>query len=270
MFDDVFMTESKNGKYIYGFCSDKGNYRQVNEDAVTIKYREVGKHEVLFAAVCDGMGGWKKGEYASFSVINEFNYWFDISIEQQILNNPEEDIFALLADDIEEIILEQNKSIFQYGQEKKIRLGTTLTAMLLVDNEYCIAQIGDSRAYVAKQGLVQLTKDQSLIEEEIQKGKISREEAKQDKRRNIILQCIGAKEQVKPVFTVGIVEKESNYFLCSDGFVHCLNEGEMLDLMKPSNINSIIQAKNVLERGIQTVKERGEKDNISVVLLKVI
>lgn len=269
MFDDVFMTESENRKYIYGYCSDKGNYRQINEDAVTIKYIEVDKHEVLFAAVCDGMGGWTKGEYASFSVINEFNDWFDKKVEQQIMNNPEEDIFALLADDIEEIILRQNKSIFQYGQEKRIRLGTTLTAMLLVDNEYCVVQIGDSRAYLVKQELVQLTKDQSLIEEEIQKGIISREEAKQDKRRNIILQCIGAKEQVKPVFTVGTVEKDISYFLCSDGFVHNLNEEEIAYLMEPNNINNIRQAEYTLKRGIQTVKERGEKDNISVVFVKV-
>lgn len=269
MFDDVFMAESKNRKYIYGYCSDKGNYRQINEDAVTIKYIEVDKHEVLFAAVCDGMGGWTKGEYASFSVINEFNDWFDKKVEQQIINNPEEDIFALLADDIEEIILRQNKSIFQYGQEKRIRLGTTLTAMLLVDNEYCVVQIGDSRAYLMKQELIQLTKDQSLIEEEIQKGIISREEAKQDKRRNIILQCIGAKEQVKPVFTIGTVERYISYFLCSDGFVHKLEEKELARLMTPKNINNVKHAKDILERGIQTVKERGEKDNISVVFVKV-
>ena len=104
---------------------------------------------------------------------------------------------------------------------------------------------------------------------EVREGKLTEEEARFDRRRNIILQCLGAAEDLAPVYQSGKVEKGASYFLCSDGFVHQLEKDEMRDFLNPIGMETTEQMHYRLIQSIETIKARGEKDNITVVAVKI-
>lgn len=263
-------TENRKLNYLLDSCSDIGICRKVNQDACCVRIFKTLSHTVVLAAVCDGVGGLEEGEYASRSTIQALNNWFDYRLNKLVLEETEDNLFPVLSEEIKRVIYEQHKVIFAYSRQKSIQVGTTLTAMLFVDNDYFIAQIGDSRAYCVKDELIQLTEDQSLVAVEIKEGRLTEEQARFDKRRNIILQCIGATENLVPVYQNGTVQKGVSYFLCSDGFIHELDRDELRIVMQPDEKDDMNGMHNRLLRSIETVKERGEKDNITVVWVRTI
>lgn len=256
--------------YLLDSCSDAGISGKRNQDACCARILRTPNHTIVLAVVCDGAGGMSEGEFASNSTINVINDWFDYKINKMVLEGGQTDLFQILCEDFKQLIQEQNKAIFAYGKKRGIRVGTTLTALLFVNQDYFIAQIGDSRAYLMKEELMQLTEDQSLVMKEVKEGRLTEEKAKYDKRRNIILQCLGVTAGIEPVYQYGTVQKESSYFICSDGLVHELEKEELSLWMNPNNISSISEAHNCLSKAVNTVKERGEKDNITVVLVRTL
>lgn len=142
--------------------------------------------------------------------------------------------------------------------------------MLFVNQNYFTVQIGDSRACVIRERLTWLTEDQSLVAREIREGRMTEQEARCDKRRNIILQCMGATEQVTPVYGTGVTQKGASYFVCSDGLVHELGNDELETLLKPDGIRDRNEAHTALCTCIHRVMERGERDNVTVVLVRTL
>ena len=141
------------------------------------------------------------------------------------------------------------------------------SVILFVGNQYVIAHVGDTRVYQIGSSLNQLTTDQTFVAREISRGTMTAEQAKTDKRRNLLLQCIGASKTVEPQVICGTVEKGA-YMLCSDGFRHEITEAEIYESLNPINFMN----KNAMHSNarylIEQVKSRNEKDNISVVLIK--
>ncbi len=260
--------ENKEIRFLMDCCTDVGISRQINQDAGCARIFKTPLHTVVLAAVCDGAGGMEEGEYASKSTIQALNNWFDYRLNNILFEKKEEELFLAVCEEMKFLIHKQNHDIFEYGGKKKIRIGTTLTAMLFVDEDYFIAQIGDSRAYLVSKELMQLTEDQSLVAREVREGRLTEEEARFDRRRNIILQCLGAAETLTPAYYSGKVERGVSYFLCSDGFVHQLDKEEMKAFMNPARMGTINQMHYRLLQSIETVKARGEKDNITVVAVK--
>lgn len=254
--------------YLLDCCTDVGICRKVNQDAGCARIFKTPLHTIVLAAVCDGAGGMEEGEYASRSTIKALNDWFDYRLNKLVFEKAQKELFPAVCGELKQLICQQNRAVFEYGRQKKIRIGTTLTAMLFVDEDYFIAQIGDSRAYVVSNGLTQLTEDQSLVAREVREGRLTEEEARFDKRRNIILQCIGAAEDLAPDYQSGKVKRGASYFLCSDGFVHQLDKGEMEAFMDLDELKTIDQMHCRLLWSIETIKTRGEKDNITVVAVK--
>ena len=113
----------------------------------------------------------------------------------------------------------------------------------------------------------QLTTDQTFIAREISRGTMTLEQAKTDKRRKLLLQCVGASEVVDPQVLCGKVEKGA-YMLCSDGFRHEITEEEMYQSLNPINLMNKQAMHNNTIYLIEQVKSRKEKDNISVILIK--
>lgn len=268
--DEVLREKQENEEihYFVDCCTDVGISRQINQDAGCARIFKTPLHTVVLAAVCDGAGGMEEGEYASKSTIQVFNNWFDYQLNRLVFEKRTNELFLAVCEEIKLLIHKQNHNVFGYGRKKNIRIGTTLTAMLFVDEDYFIAQIGDSRAYLVSKEIVQLTEDQSLVAREVREGRLTEEEARFDRRRNIILQCLGAAEDLTPVYQSGKVEKGASYFLCSDGFVHQLAKGEMEAFMNPACMETINQMHYRLLQSIETVKARGEKDNITVVAVR--
>lgn len=243
--------------------TDIGISKETNQDSVLFKQGSYSGGEVLMAIVCDGMGGLAKGELASATVIREFSKWFDNELPYELENLDLHVIggkWSLMLKDL-------NVKIIEYAQENHITMGTTFTGVLFVGDEYVVTHVGDTRLYHISNGLKQLTNDQTFIAREIKKGTMTLEQAKTDKRRNMLLQCVGASDTLAPEILVGKQEKGA-YMLCSDGFRHEITEKEIVESLSPINlINKEAMHANA-KYLIELVKQRNEKDNISVVLIK--
>lgn len=243
--------------------TDIGISKTTNQDSVLIKHASTDLGEVLMALVCDGMGGLAKGELASATVVREFAKWFDEELPFELENLNMQVIggkWALLLKDL-------NQRILEYGNRCGTSLGTTFSGILFVNNQYVIAHVGDTRIYQIGSSLNQLTTDQTFVAREISRGTMTAEQAKTDKRRNLLLQCVGASRTVEPQIICGTAERGA-YMICSDGFRHEITEAEIYESLNPINFMN----KNAMHSNarylIEQVKSRKERDNISVVLIK--
>lgn len=244
--------------------TDIGISKETNQDSVVFKHGAYSGGEVLMAIVCDGMGGLSKGELASATVVKEFSKWFDEELPYELEHvdlNVIGGKWALMLKDL-------NVKIIEYAQKNNITMGTTFTGILFVGDEYVVTHVGDTRLYHISNRLNQLTDDQTFIAREIRKGTITMEQAKTDKRRNMLLQCVGASDTLEPDVFVGRLEKGA-YLICSDGFRHEISEKEILESVGPINLVNKEAMHANAKYLIELVKQRNEKDNISVVLIKV-
>lgn len=250
-------------RYIATADTDVGISKSTNQDSVLIKHAETDNGEVLMAIVCDGMGGLSKGELASATVIREFSRWFHEELPYELEKLDMQVIGGKWA-----LMLKRlNFKILDYGTEHGTSLGTTFSGILFVGNRYVIAHVGDSRVYQIGESLNQLTTDQTFVAREISRGTMTAEQAKTDKRRNLLLQCVGASKVVEPQIICGTVERGA-YMLCSDGFRHEITAAEMYASLNADSLVDKNTMHNQARYLIELVKSRKERDNISVVLIK--
>ena len=256
-------------EYRIALQTDVGIKKETNQDSCCIKEAVTDNGTVLMAVICDGMGGLAKGEVASATLIKTFSSWFE---------NELPDILAMPKplNEVEHrwdrIIKEQNQNIAAYGKSLKLQLGSTITAMLILeDNKYIIAHVGDSRAYkITDAGVKVLTEDQTVVAKEVRQGKLTPEQAEVDPRRNVLLQCVGASRIVEPEFYYGSVTSDECYMLCSDGFRHVITNEEILKAFAPSNNNTEEQMTTHITALIELNKFRHENDNITALLIKTV
>ena len=128
--------------------------------------------------------------------------------------------------------------------------------------------VGDSRIYHIGSSLNQLTTDHTFVAREISRGNMTLEQAKTDKRRNLLLQCVGASKVVEPQIICGNTDKGA-YMLCSDGFRHEISETEIYESLNPVNLMNKKAMHSNVKYLIEQNKQRHERDNISVILVKV-
>ena len=147
-------------------------------------------------------------------------------------------------------------------------MGTTIVAMLIMNDHYYLMNVGDSRAYLLADQLYQLTKDQTFVQYEIDAGRLTEEEAKYHPQRNVLLQCVGASEVVTPDFYEGPVYPDTVFMLCSDGFRHIITPEEIYQYLNPSVLVDENVMKNNAVYLTELNKQRREVDNISVALIR--
>lgn len=252
-------------KFLTAAVTDIGTSRQTNQDSISIKTAKTPIGMVIMAVVCDGMGGMQKGELASAAVVNGFGRWFQQEFPGMLKQFDIEKVRVCW----EELLNELNTKILKYGQKHGEVLGTTVTAVLMTEQDgYAAAHVGDTRLYQIKNEVQQLTCDHSLVQREVELGHITKEEAKTDKRRNKLLKCIGARDHLEPQTMTGTTEGEATYLLCSDGFWHELNESEIYEHLKPEALYHKTELKEKIELLIETDKKRQERDNISAILIR--
>jgi len=251
-------------RFIATADTDIGISKDTNQDSILIKHAKADDQEILLAAVCDGMGGLSKGELASATVIREFAKWFDDELPYELGKVELQVIGAKWS----LLLKELNARILEYSKENGIEgVGTTFSAILFIGDQYVIGHVGDTRVYHIGASLTQFTTDQTFVAREISRGTMTRDQARTDKRRNLLLQCIGASKVVEPQVICGKAEKGA-YMLCSDGFRHEITEAEMYESLNPVNLMNKDAMHNNAKYLIEQVKSRGEKDNISVLLIK--
>jgi serine/threonine protein phosphatase PrpC len=220
-------------------------------DPLTFKLGEKG----AALLVCDGMGGAAAGEVASQMAVDSI-YEALASSEPQ-----ERDAFARL---LRRAVQHANEKIFIQSRDNQSErgMGTTCSVAALVDETLVIAQIGDSRCYILRDGkLAQVTKDQSLAWQLIEAGAMTPEEAKAFEHANIILQALGVQERVEVVLSQVHLRRGDVALLCSDGLHGPVADEEILAVL--------IAEPNLRKAGealIQKALDRDGPDNITVVL----
>ncbi len=261
--------------YTVAAQTDVGTTKTVNQDSLTVKVANTLCGEAAFAVMCDGMGGLEQGEIASTLVVRAYEQWFLRELPQLLSRGFSEDrlkqVWHHLAN-------ECNERVMEYGRGRAA-MGTTLTALLLLEGRYYISHVGDCRVYVMGNGMEQLTADQTYVAREVALGHMTPEQALNDARRNVLLQCIGTVSSVKPDFLMGDFYAGDSFLVCSDGFRNNLTEAdiykychttlEKMDWLVAKRMENSHFMNGRLRGIIDSLKERGERDNISVVLLKV-
>lgn len=251
--------------FIVSANTDIGIKKNTNQDSLSVKLINTSQGKMAFAILCDGMGGLDKGEVASAAVIKEFDKWV-YNVLPTLCNGPIED--HIIKAQWEKIIVDISERIKRYGARQGVNLGTTAVVMLLTQTRYYILNVGDSRAYEIKEQLKQITVDQTFIAREIALGHMTMEEAMQDSRRNVLLQCIGASDEVYPEMFFGPVQKDAAYMLCSDGFRHEITPEEIYAYMNPGVLYDEKSMNDNTISLIELNKQRMETDNISVALIR--
>lgn len=251
--------------FIISANTDIGISKDTNQDSLTSMVINTPIGRMAFAVLCDGMGGLAKGEVASASVINAFRRW---ALEElpKLCEAPLED--SVIRSQWEKIVENQNQRIKAYGASQGVRLGTTVVAMLLTQTRYFILNVGDSRAYELCSGLRQITADQTFVAREVALGHMTQEEAETDSRRSVLLQCVGASEEVYPEMFFGDVQQDAVYMLCSDGFRHEITAEEIYEKLQPGVLYDEHSMRNNCVSLIELNKQRQERDNISVSLIR--
>ncbi len=253
----------------YAYHTDVGIKKKTNQDSLLIKEGQTEKGRILLMVICDGMGGLDKGEIASASLIHAFDKWFEDTLPSSLGTNC---IVDTVKKEWNDLIQRMNHSITNYGVAKGIQLGTTVTAILfLEDGNYIIGHVGDTRAYcITEQEIVLLTTDHTFIHREVSEGRMTEEQAKTDSRRNMLLQCVGASQEIKVDFVAGQAKTGEVYMLCCDGFRHVVSNEEIQVTISPSVCTNSEIAKNQLVYLTETNKQRGEVDNITALLAKMV
>ena len=248
--------------------TDVGRQREHNEDNFLIadlsarvrgigsskKEMKLGRGGLLFI-VCDGMGGAAAGEVASQLAT-------DIVYERMLRAAGHGDRDRLAVDLVEALEVAGAKILQQANENRACRgMGTTATVAALVDDHLLLGQVGDSRAYILRgERLVQVTRDQSLVNQLIEAGQLTEEEAENFEHSNIILQALGTAEAVQVDLTYARLHKGDVLMMCSDGLSGMIRDSELRETL--IHVDDVEEACRVL---IDDANQAGGHDNITVV-----
>ena len=250
--------------------SDVGIKKDTNQDSVLIKQASTDYGEVLLSVICDGMGGLAKGEVASAALIRAFSEWFEKELSFILYEERQakEINYNSLQKSWNELIDQVNHRIADYGAGFHAPCGTTLVALLLIDHQYYIVNVGDSRTYILNESLHQITRDQTYVQREMDEGRMTPEEARNHPQRNVLLQCVGASQVVIPDFYQGEYQKDEVFILCSDGFRHLITDEEFVKILNPRLLTDEKSMRDAAIYCTELNKQRKESDIISVVIIK--
>ena len=205
-------------------------------DSLLIKQRYIDEKIVLLAVVCDGVGSYTNGAFASARAVHLLNDWFD-----------KLDTLTRIGMAMKDAVIYINRQIILEAEQKKIKTASTLSALILAENNYFIVHIGDSRVYCHdKQGLAVLTHDDVSVS-------------------GGLLGFIGQQDNILPGYFEGNAIGKT-FLICSDGLYRRMDTSFLVSKMKILNKKLLKKTINALP---QYVIERGEKDNITVAIVKI-
>ena len=233
--------------------TDIGSKRSMNQDYMYCTTEPVGSFQNLLI-VADGMGGHRAGDYASRLCVETMVQ----SLEKSAHKTP----VSLF----EEAVTAANKAVFEESAShvEYEGMGTTVVACTLEENTLYITNIGDSRLYLIRDGIEQITDDHSLVEEMVKQGNITESEARIHPQKNIITRALGINEEVQADFFEIDVEQGDVIMLCSDGLSNMIEDEDMEYIVKNSDT-----LQTAAESLVARANENGGNDNITVVLAEV-
>jgi len=242
--------------------TDPGKLRSNNEDAVFCDA------DLGLAILADGMGGYNAGEVASGMAT---------TLLADGLGRAVGDTGSLVIDDVGtrsahlqllELIDDANAEIYFAAQSdfRYFGMGTTLVVAWFYDNCLTVAHIGDSRLYRLRgESLVRVTRDHSLLQEQLDSGMITPAQARAFHSRNLVTRALGVEPVVEPEIQDVEVQLGDVYLLCSDGLSDMVDDGEIAEVLRDLGDDPAIAA----DRLVEMANDNGGRDNISVIVVKV-
>ena len=237
------------------FMTDQGKIRQHNEDNGGIFVNKAGQR---LAIVADGMGGHRAGDVASEMALVSLMELWESTTEIDTPDRAEEWLREHITS-VNQLLFDHAKTHFECDG-----MGTTIVAGIITNRFATVANIGDSRCYIANElGFKQITQDHSLVNELVRTGQISKEDAEHHPRKNVLLRALGTEPSVEMDIKTITFEEGDLLLLCSDGLSNKVNESEMTTIL--SNTNQLEQKASEL---IQLANHYGGEDNITLVIVK--
>lgn len=236
--------------------TDRGLVKSINEDAFLVKGIKTGEYCIGLFAIADGVGGLDKGELASAIAITELEFWWNKNLLTNIYNK------TSLLHSLEATFYRINHRLIKFSKRHTIKIATTLTALFLYHNEAFVFHIGDSRVYklshtIVRTKMKQITLDHIDIVNVCIKGRIF--------RKSVLTECLGNKLEICYDTRHFPLKKGDFLILCSDGLYKTLGEKVLQNYIIKYNKNIQILCDNL----VQLVKDNGERDNITVIAVKI-
>lgn len=235
------------------YQSDVGRRRNTNQDYASVFTNQAG---IKLAVLADGMGGHRAGDIASQMAVTNFGTaWENLSLSDD----------EKVAQWFIKTIQEENTRIYQRGQEQPEYngMGTTIVAAALSEDQFTIAHVGDSRAYLIREDkIIQLTEDHSLVNELVKSGEITREMAANHPRKNVLTRSLGMPGTVEVDVTNHEWLPNDYLLLCSDGLTNMVPETKILEILETSD-----PLESKLSQLVAQANEAGGLDNITVLVI---
>lgn len=247
-------------------ATDVGIKKKINQDSIVAYTGSFCGEPFGVAAVCDGMGGLAKGEVASAMLVRAISGWVAESLPELLSLDKMNRAFEKTVDDM---IREVDVQIKEYSASLGHSCGSTIVLLLCYEGLFHAVNVGDSRIYRIRKNVLQITKDQTFVQREIDRGHLTQEEAEHHPKRSVLLQCVGAGEILNPEYIHGKYRQNDVFLVCCDGFRHEMTSDEFYSRFTGRNVAGRAIAEKALTEAIETIKNRGERDNISAVILGV-
>ena len=253
---------SLKGKIVMAGQTDVGSVRDHNEDAIAMD-------EALgLAVLADGMGGHRGGEMASAITVSTVMETLKKKLKKLNTGDTDDDTgYSVESMAVHDAVIKANDKVYKASNENQQYkgMGTTVVVALFYDNRFTVAHVGDSRLYRLRDGVLeQITRDHSLMQELIDRGFYTPEQARQSLNKNLVTRAIGIEEGVQIDIQEDVALVDDIYLLCSDG---------VTDMIEDSLIQeTIMKCGDDLEKAaselVRQANEHGGKDNISVILIR--
>ncbi len=244
--------------------TDQGLVRDHNEDSIA------SNEDLGLLVLADGMGGHKGGEVASAiavdSIIQDLSQSLSLLTPGKTDENTGYSLESML---IEKAIKDANLKIFTAAANNKNYegMGTTVVVVLFYDNKMTVAHVGDSRLYRMREGkLEQMTRDHTLLQELVDRGFYTKKEAEESLNKNLVTRAVGVSTMVDVDLLEDIALVGDSYLLCSDGLTDMISD----DLIEEIHLNYHDNQLKINEELIKQAKDFGGKDNVSVMLAKIL
>lgn len=246
-----------------GHGSDVGRVRPLNEDYHRVWSFGVPRGALDLYAVADGMGGAASGELASKTAVEVLDESFERYAAELSNGNAVVNVTTML----DKAFRLANRRIYGVATNHEGRrgMGTTLTCLAVLDGRAYVGHVGDSRAYLVRGNTIyQITKDHSWVEEQLEKGILTEEEAEEHEWRNLITRALGTRPQVAPDTAEMELKVGDTFVLSSDGLHGLVKPEEILEELRRTR-----DRQHVVEYLIALANERGGHDNITLVIAEV-
>ncbi|MSQ52616.1 MAG: Stp1/IreP family PP2C-type Ser/Thr phosphatase [Betaproteobacteria bacterium] len=245
-------------------ATDPGMVRTNNEDSIASDPSRG------LAVLADGMGGYNAGEVASGIATTVITTEMQLLLDQNPPYTIEESTGKTIAEKIlRDQVARANTSIYQAAQSQPqyAGMGTTLVIALYYDNKMAVAHVGDSRLYLFRdEKFEQVTRDHSQLQEQIDSGLITKEQAKGAANKNLVTRALGIDPTVEPEIHEYETKVGDIYLLCSDGLCDMVSDEDIGDALQMLGGN----LKLCVQQLVQMANDNGGRDNVSVILIRVL